>query len=128
MATVIMNWYSHNKNLTGGLKTRIKKSRTLIDRETRFTTIRLGTKWLNKLNPGDYVAISISDNPDKPNVIGYALVKSVSKTKLYLMNDSDFKLNIGAKTALKAFQDMKSVYGEKKVDIYSIVTVIELES
>ena len=127
MAT-LLNWHSSNKRLIKGLRARVKKSETLIDGNTRFTTVRLGTKWLDKLNPGDYVAVSVSNDLDKPNVIGYALVKSVSKTRLHLMDDNDFKLNIGAKKAFRVFQDMKSVYGDGKVTIYSIVTVIELES
>ena len=127
MAT-LLNWYPSSKRLTSGLKAKVKKSETLIDGKTRFTTVRLGTKWLDKLNPGDYVAVSVSDDPDQPNVIGYALVKSVSKTRLHLMNDNDLKLNIGAKKVERAYQDMQSVYGEDRVNVYSVVTVIELES
>ena len=128
MATVVLDWYSSNKRLTGGLRSKLKKSETLIDGKTRFTTIRLGTKWLDKLNPLDYVAVSISNEPNKLNIVGYAMVKNVSKTTLHFLYSSDLKFNIGAKKVSQALKDMRSVYGKDRVNIYSVITVIELLS
>ena len=115
-----------NKRLTSGLRKLFKK-RKASEIPPTFVTMRLGTKWADKLNPGDKVAISISDDSAKPNIIGHARVRMVKKCVIFQMSseDEDLQNNIGAKNWHQVVDDMQSVYGGAVVSLDSIITIIE---
>ncbi len=121
--TCVLNWYAKNRRLIAGLKKKLH-TKELFD---PFVTMRLGPKWANKLNPGDRVAISVSDNPEKPNIIGYAEVVRVSKYLIFFLDKhpEDLAKNIGAKSWSQVLLDMQSVYGPS-VNLYSTISIIEL--
>lgn len=77
-----------------------------------FVTIRLGPKWADKLNPGDRIAISISDNPKRPNIIGHAEVAWVKKGTIDSLTQDELLMNIGAKKAQDVWLDMRKVYNK----------------
>ena len=92
-----------------------------------FVTIRLGPKWADKLHLEQGIKISISDDPSKPKVIGYARVLSISKKLMTNITNQELRKNIGAKNILQIYNDMAAVYKKKKVSLFSVVSVIELE-
>ena len=128
-AIPVFNWLAKNKRLTKGLRelfeTKIKQD----ENPLTFVTMRLGTKWADRLSPGDKVAISISNNVSKNlNVIGYAKVRMVKKCLTYQLSDDDKDLqkNIGAKTWDQVGADMREVYGvDAFIDSRSVITIIE---
>lgn len=125
----VLNWYARPKRLTRGLRKLFRgKIKTIVEGREKFPsfiTIRLGPKWASKLNPGDRVAISISDDPNKPNIIGYAEVGDVSKKTLFFMESKDLEKNIGAKAFRELFMDLQSVYGSG-VSVFSTISIIDL--
>ena len=129
----ILNWHANNDKLTRGLKTKLTKIpdfTTSHRKFNRFVTIRLNIKWSDRLNPGDCVSVSISDDTANPNIFGYARVRSVKKTRIAHLTTSDLNKNIGAKTRRQVLSDMQSVYnnGSWLINPATIVSVIELES
>ena len=120
----LLNWFPQSE-FTKGLIKRFQGERWGKD----FMTIWLGTKWGDKLGPGDLVRISISENDAVPNLIGTARVLSVTKTIMADVLNRKIKLhkNIGAKDPYQALEDMRSVYGETMVYDESVITVIRLE-
>jgi len=119
--TPVLNWYAKDEKLTEGLKELFKTSPPVY-----FVTIRLGGKWANKLKPGSRVAISISNNPKRPKVIGDASVVAVTKTFVLNIENRDLTRNIGAKEWLQMFKDMKSVYKPGTISTSSVVSVIKM--
>ena len=130
MRTKVLNWYARDKKLTRGLRKLLSK-RKVTENYRSFVTIRHGSKWADKLNPGDTVAISISDDPQKPSIIGYAEVGSVKKVILFNLGSLDHSLkedlkdNIGAKDWSEVLIDMRSVYGNH-VGLYDTISIIRL--
>ncbi len=120
--TPVLNWYAKEPRMVRGLRTAMSKKRGA----EYFVTLRLGTKWAQRLNPGKKVAISVSDDPGKPNILGYALVVSVAKKELFDLSLDDLRRNIGARNCDQVFQDMQAAYSTRRVFYTSIITVIEL--
>ena len=118
----VLNWFPGGR-YTKGLKSLFGKKKKRENPD--FRTLRMGPKWANRLNPGDRVAVSISDKPEKPNIIGYTEVIEVSKKIFYILKEKDFINNIGAKSWGQALHDMKAVYG-KEMNIYVVVSVLDL--
>ena len=119
---LVLNWYGENEQLTEGLNEK------LTDKKDSFITIRLGNKYANLLNPGDEVAISVSDNPENPNIVGFAKVGVIKKAILIdlQIQEESLEKNIGAKNWDQVLHDMRSVYGHNRVSEFSTITVIEL--
>lgn len=127
----VLNWFPGNSALTKGLRPRLAKTQeALATGETpkSFITIRLDTKWSDMLDPGDTVSVSISKDPNNPNIVGYARVKSVKKTRISELTISELRKNIGAKNRKQVLKDMKSVYKGRFIIHGEIITVIELEA
>ncbi|MFY9461943.1 MAG: hypothetical protein WAP51_01950 [Candidatus Sungiibacteriota bacterium] len=123
---MVLNWHAKNKKLTRGLQ-QLFSGRKGIKLSPHFTTLRLGDKWARRLRPGDRVAISISDDPKKSNIIGYVLVRGTSLNAIPLLRRRDLRNNIGAKTYMGVLRDMQSVYPPKQeVSLFSIVSVLSL--
>ena len=129
MTDITLNWYD-NGAFTEGLREIFKKKR-----KTRtFITMRLGDKWARRLigassSPiGNVINISISNDPEKPNVIGQAMVASVRVGYVERMTTDRAILakNIGAKTWRHALKDMANAYDIPKVSPNMILTVMEL--
>lgn len=121
----VLNWYGRNSKWTRGLRSLFQSARR--GHRRLFTTVRLGSKWANYLSPGNIVAISISDDPKKNDIIGYAEVWTVMKGAMGLLDDELLELNIGAKDWKRARKDMSKVYGEE-LDKYAypIVSILNL--
>ena len=126
----VLNWYSKDPLLIRGLRDKLTLTAEFTSPRRRFVTIRLGTKWLDKLNPHSCVSISISDDPNNPRVIGYARVRSVKKTIISALTEDELRKNIGAKTRKQVQLDMQSVYnnGQSFIHPNELITVIELEA
>lgn len=130
----VLNWYPKPRHLTKDLHKLFTK-RKIGENFRSFVTMRHGTKWAHRLNPGDKVAISISKDPKKPNIIGYAEVATLKKSIIALLGslydvgtiprDEDLVQNIGAKKCLDVWSDMKKIYGPH-VGFYDIITIIDL--
>ena len=118
---VVLNWYEIPQRFTRGLRKFFQKRAG-----GSFITLRHGSKWADKLNPGDKVAISISNNPAKPNIIGYAIVQEVRKVILFYLRDEELTSNIGAKTRDDVWVAMNTAYAPKTVGLYDTVSVIKL--
>lgn len=125
----VLNWYTKDPLWSRRLREKLTLTPEFDSphRRKRFITIRLGTKWLDKLNPHSCVSVSISNNPGISHVIGYAQVRSVKKTTISALTNSELKKNIGAKTRKQVQSDMQSVYG-KFIHLGELITVIELEA
>ena len=121
-AKAVLNWYAKDPAMLSGLREFFIPPASL----RHFATIRLGTKWAQGLDHHDIVAVSISDDPKKPNVIGFAEIKLVLEVKIKDLKLSDLERNIGAKTHVDVVRDMRKVYGKKKVDGNSVVTLLWL--
>ncbi|MBI2676948.1 MAG: hypothetical protein HYX21_03340 [Candidatus Yanofskybacteria bacterium] len=124
----VLNWYDNPKLVKGLRKFFVKRSGNMDC--SSFVTMRHGPKWANKLSPGDRVAISISNDLRKPNIIGYAEVGIVKKSIIYWLGfidefERDLVENIGAKTMEGVLADMQSVYGSH-VGIRDVISIIEL--
>ena len=121
----ILNWFEKDQKPTEGLREMVANAGNGLQ---LFTTIRLGVRWANRLRPGSIVAISISNDPAKPKIIGQAKVGVVKKSKIDFLSDEDEDLghNIGAKSRYQVLRDMKEVYGEDKVGPGSVISIIEL--
>ena len=122
---VVLNWYGKNSKWVRGLKKLLRKAKSE-GGCTSFVTLRLGPKWANKLNPGQKVVISISDDPAKPEVIGTAEVGTVRKDFLGGVSKKEWEQNIGANNRWDAQRDMEKVYGVKINPMHDFVSVIEL--
>lgn len=120
----VLNWYAKNQKMARGLRKLFEKLRPGFSKE--FSTMRLGDKWADRLNPGRRVAISISDNPRSPHIVGHACVIGVEKKWFCDVTDRDLRKNIGAKQWEEAYKDMGTVYGHKKFGMHSIVSAIRL--
>lgn len=122
---LVLNWCTRDPRMVKGLK-------KLFDRNARrnyFVTIRLGPKWADKLTPGQRVAISTTEElpaEAEPKTIGHAIVLSVEKNWLISISPQDLRSNIGARTLEQALIDMQEIYGQSKVDVRSVVSVIRL--
>lgn len=120
----VLNWYD-KRRLTVNLR-KLMRKRKATGNYRSFTTMRLGDKWAKKLNPGDVVAISISDDPAQPHIIGYGEVGRVTKTSIICLEEYDLANNLGAKSVMDVYADMRRAYGDESVDLTSSITVIEL--
>lgn len=115
MMTELLNWYSSNEDLVKGLREAFVESSTDAKDATDepvLLTIRDGTKYADKLNPGDLVDVSISNNPEEPNVIGRGTVLATKKGTIAFFAGKGEYLgdNIGAKTWPQVRRDMDRVY------------------
>lgn len=119
----VLNWYAKDKRMVKGLHSLFDGRGLPKD----FVTVRLGPKWADKLRPNQKLAISISDNPSKPKVIGYARVLYVSKKRMVLISGSELRKNIGAKDIIVLLDDMQSVYKQRSIYLHSVVSVIALD-
>ena len=119
----VLNWYAKDKKMTAGLRGCFRKRKG--KQKKNFVTIRRGDDWGKGLRPGDTVAISISDDPANPNVIGCAVVVAISLSDISHLEKDALKKNIGAKNWKRVLRDMKEVYGESAVVKSSTVTVME---
>jgi len=118
----VLNWYDMDK-YTRGLIASMQHAGFL------FITSRLGPKWADKLNPHDKIALSISNNPNKPHIIGIVEVVEVSKTTIGQLGESFFGMNVGAKTASGVVRAMRSAYPSGQIiDYGSVVSVIKLKT
>lgn len=120
--TTVLNWYAKDRRMTRGLEDLFNGRGLPKD----FITFRLGPKWADKLRPNQRVAISISDNPQKPKVVGYARVLSLSKKRMVLISVGELRKNIGVKNLLSLLSDTQSVYKPRSVSLHSVVSVIAL--
>jgi len=125
---IVLNWYDNSK-FTEGLREIFKKK----GQQPTFITMRLGEKWAKKLiavpAPIGYVVhISISNDPDNPNVIGQAMIESVrlGSVESFVRDRAILEKNIGAKTWRRALKDIAKAYGIPKVSLGMTLTVIEL--
>lgn len=127
----LLNWYDDSRYITG-LKEIFAEQKRLKFYTTReelsFTNIRLGFERGNTLNPGDLIAISISNSTENPKIIGYGRIGIIKKGTIcsFSKNSEDLSKNIGAKNWPDVFRDMCSIYGNDKVDGDSGVTIIEV--
>lgn len=125
----ILNWIPIKKNYAG-LKEAMQEC--LVAHIPQFRTLRLGSKWADALNPGQRVAISISESPEVPEIIGHAIVLGTRKGIIELLErgKESLELNIGAKTWKKVLEDMREVYngvhGKPMVSRASTVSIIDL--
>ena len=119
----VLNWFAKNRRMTQGLRALFKKRRGNRPPES-FVTIRLGGKWFRKVTGNRTVLVSISNNPEKPDIVGHAKVLCSQIGLLKYFSDELAK-NIGAKTIAQAAKDMSAAYG-LKVTPESVVTVLEL--
>lgn len=122
----ILNWYAKDESMTRGLRRLFRRRRSVVEGKRSFITMRLGPKWANRLNPGARVAVSISDDPKEPNIIGHACVVSAAKRWLIDVPGHELSRNIGAKSIEQIWKDLELVYGPKRVSTSSVISVIEL--
>ncbi|MDX1607773.1 MAG: hypothetical protein R3251_00985 [Candidatus Spechtbacterales bacterium] len=120
---LVLNWFGEDDTLTEGLREEFRGS--LPPRPLK--TIRLGTKYANAIEPGDQIAISISDDSNNPNVIGLARVLAVKKGTIEYFGRTmeGLENNIGAGHWERVLRDMQWVYDKANVKIDSVVTIIE---
>ena len=122
----ILNWYPRKRSVVEYLK-HLFGSEVLESGEDVFVTMRLGSKWADQLYPGDLIAISISENPEQPNILGYAEILETSKTHVgWLRHDEDLAKNIGAKTRIGIAKAMSEIY-QKEVLHTSTVSMLRLK-
>ena len=118
--TPVLNWYAKESRLTTSLVDQLNEG------HKAFSTIRRGNKWADRLNPDETVAISISDDPNFPNVVGYAIVLRVIKTNISILSEENLRNNIGAKNKHQVVEDMRAAYQDNMINEYSLISVIEL--
>lgn len=119
----VLNWFENDK-FTDGLRKLFSKRN--VGGIASFVTMRLGPKWANNLNPGQKVAISISNDPENPRIIGNAEVKLVKKSSIAHLSKNDLVKNIGAKTKEAVLKAMQDVYKTKVNYHTDTVSVLEL--
>ena len=118
----VLNWFAENQKFIEGLSD-FYAAKPIPPRA--FITIRLGSKWVDRLTPGEHIGVSISDDPKKLKVLGKAFVLSVKKVRVLNLSQSELKRNIGAKTIEGVLSALNEVYGNN-VCSRSVVSVIEL--
>ncbi|GEM_PF-6427982 len=117
----ILTWYGRNESWTKELRELIAKKDP-----SGFVTMRLGTKWADRLNPGTRIALSISDNPQQPNVIGHARVRTAKKGVIRMLDTVELTNNIGANTREGVLAAMQEVYQDPAINMDSTITVLDL--
>jgi protein involved in polysaccharide export with SLBB domain len=122
--TLILNWYEKNCWVRD-LRKLFSRKREMEELGETFVTMRLGSKWTDRLKPGDKVAISVSNDPNNANVIGYAGVISVKKVSLLHLSKNDLKKNIGSKSKDSVHKDMEKIY-KRAIPWDETVSVLEL--
>lgn len=115
----VLNWYGKDNKMIKGLANKLKAGKS-------FVTIRLGSKWANKLDPLQRIAISISDDPAVNKIIGYARVVLVKKVNIENLSKKDLARNIGAKTKKDVWKALESVYKMRVNYPLAMISVLEL--
>ena len=117
-----LNWFD-NRKFTARLRRLCK------EKDGVACTIRLGPKWADKFNPGDFVKISISNDPNQPKIIGQAKIVAIEKIFLKDLVERGMILerNIGATKFNDVCKTLRRVYGKEKVNQLFVISIICLD-